>query len=267
MDKTIYYENEIEDDFANNNVKEEKLNPKFKYTYKTLFWKTLEFLIYRLVVPIAFIAVKIIHHHSYRNRKVLNKTHGGVYYYINHTNQILDAFNPSGINPFKHNYIIIKSDPFSIHGLSHFLRLMGAIPLGSNITQTKEMIKLVQSKIRKGKTITFYPEAHIWPYYTKVRPFKDNSFRFPAIDFRPVYAITNCYQKRVFSKRPKVITFIDGPFFADPKLSEKDNMKKLRDECYNVMVNRANKYSTYEYIKYVKVNNRAEVSMKNKNKI
>ena len=97
-----------------------------------------------------------------------------------------------------------------------------------------------------------YPEAHIWPYYTKIRPFVSASFKYPAKLKAPIIPITNCVRKSKLSKKPKITMYIGKPVYPQDNLSVNENKDYLRDECYKVMCETAAKYSTYEYIKYVK---------------
>ena len=93
----------------------------------------------------------------------------------------------------------------------------------------------------------------MWPYYNGIRPFVANSFRFPAEDGAAVYALTNCYKKRLIGHLPRIVTYVDGPFYADKNLTLKQNMQMLRDKCYEAMKKRAEQSSTYEYIHYEKM--------------
>ena len=67
-----------------------------------------------------------------------------------------------------------------------------------------------------------------------------------------MFVLTNCYQKRRFSKKPKILTFVDGPFYPNKELSPAEAAKELREIAYNTMCRRACEHSTYEYIRYVK---------------
>ena len=91
---------------------------------------------------------------------------------------------------------------------------------------------------------------HIWPYYTKIRPFKDASFRYPQILNKPVFTLTNTYQKRHHGKTPTIVTYIDGPFYPEGD-NAKEIRKKLRDLCYNQMVKRS-ELNTAFLVKYIK---------------
>ena len=81
--------------------------------------------------------------------------------------------------------------------------------------------------LAKKNIVTIYPEAHIWPYYTDIRNFKDASFRYPVKYDKPVFCFTNTYQKRR-GKHIRMVTYVEGPFFPDNTLSIKDRKKDLR---------------------------------------
>ena len=66
------------------------------------------------------------------------------------------------------------------------------------------------------------------------------------------FCLTNTYQKRRFSKRPKLVTYIDGPFYADADKNDREKKQQLRDMIYAKMKERS-KNSNVEMIKYVKV--------------
>ena len=129
--------------------------------------------------------------------------------------------------------------------------MLGGVPIPTTRRGMRGFCDAVARHAEKNHCVVIYPEAHIWPYYTKIRPFKDVSFRYPVEENKPVFCFTTTYQKRKFSKLPKVTVYIDGPFFPDENLSLKDNRKKLRDLVYETMLERS-KNSTYEYVHYIK---------------
>ena len=112
-------------------------------------------------------------------------------------------------------------------------------------------MKALSLRIAQKRVVTVYPEAHIWPYYTKIRPFSDASFGYPAKSGTPVFCFVNTYQKRRGRKKPRTVTYIDGPFYPDMTLPVKQRRKALRDAVYAQMCERA-KLSDTEVIKYIK---------------
>ena len=108
-------------------------------------------------------------------------------------------------------------------------------------------------RIEKGYSITIYPEAHIWPYYTGIRNFKSVSFKYPVQLNVPSFCMTNTYQSYGKNKkRVKIVTYIDGPFFPDENLKTmKEKQEDLRNRIYQQMCERS-KNSNVEVIKYIK---------------
>ena len=253
--KTIYYSDELNDDFASLGIKKKPLGDDFEYIHKNILWNTCSFVIYRMIAqPLVFVFVKVAHRQRFKNRKVLKTARKtGAFIYANHTNMLLDAFVPNIVKLRKRGYILVGPATTSIPGLKNIVEMVGAIPLGQTLSENKEMLECINHRIAKNKGfITIYPEAHIWPYYTGIRDFKAGSFSYPCYTDTPVFAMTNCYQKKLIGKHPKVVTFVDGPFYPDKNLPMKERKEKLRKQCYDTMVKRAKENSTYSYIVYEK---------------
>jgi len=128
---------------------------------------------------------------------------------------------------------------------------MGALPLPDDREAYRNFLAAIEKRVAEGKKIVIYPEAHIWPYYTKIRPFPDTSFHYPVKYKTPVFCFTNTYQKRRWSKKPRIVTYIDGPFYADESIPERKRKIDLRDRVYACMCERS-RLSTVEMIQYIK---------------
>ena len=254
-ERVIHYRDELNDDFASLGIKKKPLGDDFEYIHKNILWNTCSFVIYRMIAqPLVFVFVKVAHRQRFKNRKVLKTARKtGAFIYANHTNMLLDAFVPNIVKLRKRGYILVGPDTTSIPGLKNIVEMVGAIPLGQTLSENKEMLECINHRIAKNKGfITIYPEAHIWPYYTGIRDFKAGSFSYACYTDTPVFAMTNCYQKKLIGKHPKVVTFVDGPFYPDKNLPMKERKEKLRKQCYDTMVKRAKENSTYSYIVYEK---------------
>lgn len=250
--KVIYYTDELNDEFAGDNIKAKTIDENYKYIHKSLFKKFTHIFWYRIIAcPCAFLYLKLKFHHKIINKKILkNFKKTGYFVYGNHTHNLADALIPTMVNGKKDTYVIVHPNNVSMPVLGSITPSLGAIPLPDTLGATKNFTKCIEYRIAKKCAIMIYPEAHIWPYYTKIRPYKDTSFRYPQMLNKPVFTITNTYLKRKKGK-VKIITYVDGPFMPDNTLSAKDSRNKLRDECYEVMVKRSLN-SNIEVIKYVK---------------
>lgn len=252
--RIIYYRDEVNDDFAGTNIKTKPLRENYRYIRESAVWKTASFVLYRVIAqPLVFLFVKTVYRQRFENKEVLKDAGGaGMYVYSNHTHKLLDAFIPSMLRYRGRGYIIVGPDAMSIPGLKNIVQMLGAIPLGSTFTQSKEMLGCARTRIKQKNHVVIYPEAHIWPYYTEIRPFPPMSFGYPAHDGAPVYAMTNCYKKRRLVRLPKVVTYLDGPFYADYSLSLSDRREKLMEQCRCAMQKRAEENSDYQYVVYKK---------------
>ena len=67
----------------------------------------------------------------------------------------------------------------------------------------------------------------------------------------PVFCFTNTYQKRRFTDFPRMVTYVDGPFFPNTELPPKERRKDLRDRVYRTMTERS-LLSDVERIRYIK---------------
>jgi len=250
---TIYYEDELNDEFSEAKIEPRKIDKDYKYEHKNVFWNLSTFIIQNVVsVPLKFIYAKLKFRIKYVGREKLKPyKKQGYFVYGNHTQVFADTFIISNSVFPKRNYLIVNPENVSMKGLGNFVQMFGAIPIPNERNGMKNFLQTIENKIRKNYSITIFPEAHIWPYFTKIRPFKNVSFRYPIELNVPTFCVTNTYQKRKNGK-VKITTYIDGPFFADDNLKNiQDKKQSLRDKVYNQMVQRSN-LSTYEHIKYIK---------------
>lgn len=258
MDKSKihYYEDEINDEFSGIKKEPRFIKDDFKYINENFFWKIAAAFCYRVVMtPIAFLYCKLIMKMKIVNAKALRpfKKHG-YFLYGNHTHVPADAYIPNVLNFPKTNYVIVNSENLSAKGTANLMMMIGAFPLPSTIHGTRNFLSSMEKRLVNGNAMVVYPEAHIWPYFTGIRNYKSVSFKYPVRFNDPSFCFTTTYQKRKHSKKPRMTVYVDGPFYGDENLSDKEKQENLRDKIYNTMCLRA-KNSNYEYVKYVKKGN------------
>ena len=253
----IYYNDELNDEFSKAKIIPRKIDGRFKYN-KSAFWEFWSFLIQNvLTMPIKILYLKIKFNHKYIGTEKLKKYRKeGFFIYSNHTQAFSDTFTPSVAVYPKRNFLIVNPANISLKGTGWLVELLGAIPIPEGIEAYKNFLNRIKNRIDKGYSISIYPEAHIWPYYTKIRPFKDVSFKYPVQLNTPVFCITNTYQegqnlKNKLNKKITMVSYIDGPFFPDNSLNKKEAQEKLRDEVYKKMCERS-KNNNVEKIIYKK---------------
>lgn len=250
--KVIYYQDVLNDEFSTAVITPKPIDGGYVYCHNSIIKKFTHFFWYRVVAtPIAYGYAKIAHHHKIVGKEILRKhKREGYFLYGNHTHATADAAIPSLLTIPKDAYVIVHPNNVSMPYLGRVTPSLGALPLPDDMAAYRNFIKAIEQRITEKKAVVVYPEAHIWPYYTGIRPFKDDSFAYPIKLGVPAFCFTNTYQKRRFSKKPRIVTYIDGPFYPDPSLPARAQRKDLRNRVYTAMCERA-KASTVEVIKYI----------------
>ncbi len=249
--KIIYYTDELNDEFSSAKITPIKIDKNYKYDKNSL-WDLCSLIVQNILsMPIKVGYAKTKFRIKYIGKEKLKQyKNEGYFVYGNHTQAFADTFIPSiAIYP-KRNFLIVNPENISIKHAKNIIEMLGAIPVPGDKESMKNFLKTIEKHIHKRHSITIYPEAHIWPYYTKIRPFKSVSFAYPIELKKPVFSMTNTYQGYGKNKdKIKIVTYIDGPFFANEKLPKKEQKQELRDRVYKCMVERS-KNSNIEYIKY-----------------
>ena len=254
MNKIIYYEDELNDEFSKSSIEPRIIDENYKYVHKNPLWNLCSFVLQNILsVPIKILYAKIKFRIKYIGKeKIKTYRNEGYFIYGNHTQPFADTFIPSIPMYPKRNFLIVNPVNISLKGTGTLVEMLGAMPIPSNKRAMKNFLNAIKQKINKGYAITIYPEAHIWPYYTKIRPFKDVSFKYPVQLEKPAFCITNTYQSYgKNNKKIKIVSYIDGPFFPNKELTLKEQQKELRNKIYNCMDERS-KNSNIEHIKYIK---------------
>ena len=252
--KKYYYSDEVNDDFAMAKIKVNKHDPHFKYVHTNLVWRFIATIIYRCIgIPVAFLINKIGFGQRIKNKRILKKNkHKGYFVYVNHTHGLLDAFTPSQLS-FKRAYIIVSRETVSIPGIKGLVSMFGAIPVYNSFDEVSDFNNCIKTRIQQGNCIAIYPEAHIWPRYTKIRPFKKDSFRYPVDLKAPIYVLTNTWQKRRFTKSLKVVSYLSGPILPDENLPRKEAIEELRNRVLYEMTRVTSSVKQIDKYQYIKV--------------
>ena len=251
--KVIYYQDELNDEFSTAVIEPKKIDGGYIYDRHGVIRACTRFFWYRIIfTPIAFFYVKLsLHQHTVGREKLKPFRKTGIYLYGNHTQAVGDPFTPNVFCFPKRVSFIVHPNNVSMPVLGKLNPTLGAIPLPDTREAYRNFNACIAGRIEHAHAVAIYPEAHIWPYYTHIRPFPDGSFGYPCKDGAPVFCFVNTYQKRCNRKKPRMTTYIDGPFYPDMALPLKERRKKLRDEVYEQMCRRAEN-SNVEVIRYIK---------------
>ena len=250
--KTIYFKDELNDDFSGITRNTVEIDNDFKYINRSFFWRLGQFLVYRVVmVTVAYLYCKLKFGMKVVNKDALKPyKKDGVFLFGNHTNVPLDGYIPNVLLMPKDVYFVVHPDNVSAKGTKTFMMMLGCLPLPSTVGAARNFLKALEAR-SSSSSVVIFPEAHVWPYYTDIRPFSSNSFKYPVSLNKPVFTFTTTYRKRRLHKLSGITVYVDGPLTADEALSKREQAQQIRDLAYKTMKERS-ACSNYEYIKYIK---------------
>lgn len=259
----FYYYNELTDDFAGNNIKTKTLPADYEYLPKSRVFRFFRPGVYHFVRAICLLCEKLGVALRVRGKKAVRKREDrsrGCFIYGNHTSAFSDAVSGATTCGAKECYVVCGPDALSIKGIRTLVRFVGGLPTPEARRQYADFGAAVKTLYENGCPILIYPEAHIWPKYSGIRDFSDVSFAYPVKLGAPCFAKTTVYRKKK-NGRTKGLMLIDGPFYPDASLGEREARAELCARVKGVMRARAAEYASAadEGYVYVKVDSPEEV--------
>lgn len=245
---SIRYYRSFTDDFVETKEQDHKVPEDYPWIPNWF----LSAAVYTGAVLFSSVYLRLGHHVRYKNTKVLRGgRETGAFIYCNHTQPFGDVFLPALPALPGRIYTVVSPANLGIPVIGKILPYLGALPLPNTLQGMKRFTAAMEQRLEQGRYITIFPEAHVWEYYTGIRPYTHAAFKYPVKYQKPVYCMTVTYQKRKLGKKPKATVYIDGPFYPEKELSPKAQAQHLRDQVYTCMTQRS-KNSNCDYIRYEK---------------
>ena len=257
----IEYRDPINDDFSGYAPRRQlKIDRNFPFLRRGSFYRLGAFFVYRVVMkPFAFLFSKIRFGVRFIGKEKLKATKGqGFYLYGNHTMTPDDAFIPNILCYSRRLYFVVHPDNIAARGTRTVMQMLGAIPTPNHFSGYAPFSDALATRLSEKAGIVIYPEAHIWPYYTGIRPFSDAPFRYPAKDGLPVFSLTVTYRRRVFG-RPGMTVYVDGPFTSEGD-SVRERTAFLHHAVYESMVRRTSSPDNIAFVTYRMTREKADSS-------
>ena len=239
----------FDEDFDGENFSERKIDKSYKYIKDSILHRLWAAALLRLVfTPAGLIYSKFVVREKFYGKEKLRAFRGkGKFIYANHTQAVADAFSPHVLTLPECAYTIISSKNFNLPVLGRLLPALGGLPLPTELSAARNFSQAIKRRISDGRAVVIFPEGHLWPYCSFVRPFSEGSFDYPIRLDCPSFAMT-----RVFVMRGGKVcsdVYVDGPFYPDSTVSPRGARAKLSAEIRAAMEERL-KLSDLEVIRY-----------------
>lgn len=214
------------------------IDKKYKYMSNNIFKKFASFMNYRIIAtPFAFIHSKLIKHIKFENAKVLKECKDrGYFIYANRTDNLGDAIAPHLLLSSKRVYTVAHTDNISNVMLGHIGNSLGIIPVPTLLNGNRNFMNCIEKRVLQGNAVLIFPEEDFKKGDT-LKPYSSTSFRYPVKFVEASYSLTTTYQQGK-GKKPKIVVYVDGPFYVDRKLDEKTQQENLRNQIYQTMCER-----------------------------
>ena len=227
-----------------------RLPEDYAWVRTDVWYRVRSFLLYGIIRGVSWVHCRLVLGVHFHGRRALNRVKGGLLLVGNHTQEIGDAFIPVLANRWRRINTIISPANLKVPVLGPLLRMIGGLAIPDGIRQLGRFGEAIAFRARQGHCIVVYPEAHVWPYYTKLRPFPSTSFRYAVENSLPVFTMTTTYTRRRLGNRPRIDVWLDQ---VNMEMNEYANDRAKRealcDAARRQMQQRCS-LSSYEYCKY-----------------
>lgn len=247
-DSVIYYRDPLRDEFSGIRREPFTVDRRFPFLREGRLYRFLKFIVYRVAVtPVAFLYCRMKFRLRIVGREKL-KGQRGYFLYGNHTQAPADGFL-SAVVPFPtETHVLVNSDNVALPGTRTLMQMLGALPIPTARDGFPTFEAAVRHHIEKGRCVVVFPEAHIWPYATVIRPFTAVSCRYPVALSTPSFTFTVTYRASKRGK-PRMVVFVDGPFFGEGD-TRKEQQQSLREKLLAAMKSRAETPENHAFIRY-----------------
>lgn len=250
MTKRIRYYETYTDDFFDDGGSY-SFPENYKWIRRDFLSRVASAVIYALALIFSNIYCRLFLRVRIKGAGKVRRHKGGFFVYANHTQPIGDVFDPALACFPKRIYVIVSKANLALPVIGKLLPYLGALPIPDTLDGMRRFGSAVKTRVDGGHPVVVYPEAHLWDYYTKIRPFPDSAFSFPVRNDKDVFCMTTTYQSRGEGKRPRITLYVDGPFRAEGE-NTRERSRSLRDRVYAAMSDRS-RMSDCEYVKYVRL--------------
>lgn len=196
-------------------------------------------LYYGLAFPVLTVLNKIVYDLKIEGKENIKNLKTGAISISNHV-LILDCSMVGLAFGFKKVYFTTREGSFKIPFVRKLIKLLRAVPIPTKLKDEEYFIKGINKALQDGKIIHFYPEKALWPYYEKIRNFKNGAFNFAIKNDVPVIPIVIKFRnpkgiRKFFKKKKDVTLKILEPIKGEGKDNKKESIENLKNQVFKIM--------------------------------
>lgn len=251
--KTFYYSS-FDEDMTSNPGQDRKLPEVWRIVRDRWWERGLSAVLYWMFSLVGRVYLRLWLHVRFVGRDKLLRAprERGYIVFANHTQPFGDPLLAIAVGRGRDRRrcrAVCAPSNFGLPVIGSLLPYLGGIPTSSSRSGLRKLEEAVSQYCDRGEVVVIFPEAHVWPYYTGIRPFGTAAFHYPASLGLPSFVMTVTYRSRGEGRRPGTTVFVDGPFWPDESLPVSRRKERLRAQVRLVMEVRS-QGSNCQYVNY-----------------
>ena len=196
-------------------------------------------LYYGIAFPILKVLMKIVYDFKIEGKENIRNLKEGAVTVSNHV-LFLDCAMVGLAYGFKKVYFTTLEGSFKIPFVRKLIKLLRAIPIPESIKNRGNFIKVVDNILREENSIHVYPEAAMFPYFDKIRHFKNGAFDFAVRNNKPIVPMVITFRepkgiRKILKKKKDVTLTVLEPIRQSEGENTKQRIEDLKNQVYNEM--------------------------------
>jgi 1-acyl-sn-glycerol-3-phosphate acyltransferase len=197
------------------------------------------FLFYIIAVPLLSVASRLAFGLKIIGKKNLRFIRGGAVTVTNHVHVLDSPMVACTLFPRKPLFASLQSN-FEIPVVRRLVRILGGVPIPESPKALGAFMEAMRAQLEKGRIVHFYPEASLWPWHDRLRPFKNGAFHLAVRSGVPVVPMVFTFREpgRLVSKlrkKPLVTLTIGAPEYPAQDGSERSRILEMREAVEGAM--------------------------------
>ena len=217
------------------------IDRNYEYVSKDIIFNTFSDVLYYLIAyPILKVLTKIVYDLKIEGRENIDFLEKGAISVSNHV-LFLDCAMVGLAWGLKRVYYTTLEGSFKIPFVRKLIKLLRAMPIPEKIKNREYFMKAIEEILNNGNFVHFYPEASLFPYYKKIRNFKNGAFSIAVKNDVPIVPMVFTFRepkgiRKIFKKKKDVTLKILKPVtIKEEGLNQKQKEELLKNKVHTMM--------------------------------
>ncbi|MDP2892086.1 MAG: glycosyltransferase [Bacillota bacterium] len=216
-----------------------KVGENFRFVNRNFFFKLGSTALYLFAILVLTVITKLIFGLKIEGQKNLRHLKSGAITVANHVHILDGPMVACMLFPRKAYMASLKTN-FEIPFIRWLVRLLGGVPIPETPKALRAFMTSMSQELKKGRLVHFYPETALWPWYDKLRPFKNGAFHLAVESEVPVVPMVFKFREprwlaKKIRKKPVVTLVVGKPVYPGGSGSQKERMEALRETTHEHM--------------------------------